>query len=114
MMDIWQVQNPYIYNIFYIFIIGILAGGISLVFYGVSMLDIFKKMGLVQNAVFFFVFFIILVAIGQLFSVPMISFLSYIQVGQEVRMIDYGIFTGVLYLLGILFTIWGVRKYDYV
>lgn len=78
------------------------------------MLDIFKKMGLVQNAVFFFVFFIILVAIGQLFSVPMISFLSYIQVGQEVRMIDYGIFTGVLYLLGILFTIWGVRKYDYV
>lgn len=44
----------------------------------------------------------------------MISFLSYIQVGQEVRMIDYGIFTGVLYLLGILFTIWGVRKYDYV
>lgn len=113
-LDIWQVQNPYIYNIFYIFIIGILAGGISLVFYGVSMLDIFKKMGLVQNAVFFFVFFIILVAIGQLFSVPMISFLSYIQVGQEVRMIDYGIFTGVLYLLGILFTIWGVRKYDYV
>ena len=102
-LDIWQVQNPYIYNIFYIFIIGILAGGISLVFYGVSMLDIFKKMGLVQNAVFFFVFFIILVAIGQLFSVPMISFLSYIQVGQEVRMIDYGIFTGVLYLLGILF-----------
>ena len=51
-LDIWQVQNPYIYNIFYIFIIGILAGGISLVFYGASMLDIFKKMGLVQNAVF--------------------------------------------------------------
>ena len=50
----------------------------------------------------------------RLFTVPMISFLSYIQVGQEVRMIDYGIFTGVLYLLGILFTIWGVRKYDYV
>ena len=50
----------------------------------------------------------------RIFTVPMISFLSYIQVGQEVRMIDYGIFTGVLYLLGILFTIWGVRKYDYV
>ena len=44
----------------------------------------------------------------------MISFLSYVQVGQEVRIIDYGIFTGALYLLGILFTIWGVRKYDYV
>ena len=113
-LDIWQVQNPYIYNIFYIFIIGILAGGISLVFYGASMLDIFKKMGLVQNAVFSFVFFIILVAIGQLFSAPMISFLSYVQVGQEVRIIDYGIFTGALYLLGILFTILGVRKYEYV
>lgn len=51
---------------------------------------------------------------SKIIHVPMISFLSYIQVGQEVRMIDYGIFTGVLYLLGILFTIWGVRKYDYV
>ena len=49
------------------------------------MLDIFKKMGLVQNAVFFFVFFIILVAIGQLFSVPMISFLSYISRGNSYR-----------------------------
>ena len=49
-------------------------------------------------------------AIGQLFSAPMISFLSYVQV----RIIDYGIFTGALYLLGILFTILGVRKYEYV
>ena len=53
-------------------------------------------------------------AIGQLFSAPMISFLSYVQVGQEVRIIDYRIFTGALYLLGILFTILGVRKYEYV
>ena len=53
-------------------------------------------------------------AIGQLFSAPMFSFLSYVQVGQEVRIIDYGIFTGALYLLGILFTILGVRKYEYV
>ena len=53
-------------------------------------------------------------AIGQLFSSPMISFLSYVQGRQEVRKIDYGIFTGALYLLGILLTILGVRKYEYV
>ncbi len=114
LLDLWQIQNPYVYNLFYIFMIGILAGGISLVLYGASMLDIFKKMGQVQSAVFFFVLLVILMVIGQLFSIPMLSFLSYVEIGHEVRMIDYGIFTGVLYLLGILFTIWGVQKYEYI
>lgn len=36
LFDMWSIQNPYVYNLLYIVIISILAGGISLLTYGLG------------------------------------------------------------------------------
>lgn len=112
LFDIWTIQNPYVYNILYILIISIMAGGIALLTYSLGFIKEIKKWTPIQLSVFVFVIFILLFAAGDFFQFPAISYLSYAEPGHSVNLMQYIIFTGSLYILGSILTIIGEKRYE--
>lgn len=114
LFDFWQIQNPYIYNLLYSLIISILCGGIAIFTYGVCGLRITSKYKAAQVSVAIFIFFELLIVIGQLFDIPAISCLSYIEIAHRVSLQEYLGFVSVIYLSGFVMVIKEIRNYEYI
>lgn len=114
LFDIWTVQNPYIYNVFYIIIISIMAGGIALLTYGLRYIKKLERFKPVQLSVLVFVVFTILFVVSELLHIPIVNFMAYIEPGHAVRLVQYVIFTLCIYAVGLFLTIRGQKKYEYI
>ncbi len=114
LFDIWSVQNPYVYNLLYIVIISILAGGIAFLDYGLGYVKRLGQLKPVLLSVLVFLVFIALFVIGDLLDIPAISFLAYIEPGHAVNLVQYAAFTGCIYVLGMVLTIKGKKEYEYI
>nr|WP_308649600.1 hypothetical protein [uncultured Agathobacter sp.] len=112
LFDIWTIQNPYVYNILYILMISIMAGGIALLSYSLGFMKEIKKWNSIQLSAFVFAIFILLFVAGEFFQFPTISYLSYVEPGHSVNLMQYMIFIGSLYILGSILTIRGERTYE--
>lgn len=114
LFDIWVIQNPYIYNILYIIIISILAGGIALLTYGLGYLKMLERLKPIQLSAIVFIGFIMLFVISQFIGISGISFLSYVETGHSVSLTQYCIFTCFIYLAGLVLTIKGKEVYEVI
>lgn len=112
LFDVWSVQNPYLYNIFYILIISVLAGGIALLVYGLSYTKTFRRLRPVQLSAFVFVLFMAMFLFSELLHIPAMSVLAYIEQGHSVSVKEYMVFTGCVYAFGVALTIWGRKTYE--
>lgn len=112
LFDIWTIQNPYVYNILYILMISIMAGGIALLTYSLGFIKGIIKWKPIQLSAFVFVIFILLFVASELFRFPTISYLSYAEPGHSVSLMQYITFTGSLYILGCILTIRGEKTYE--
>lgn len=112
LFDIWTIQNPYIYNILYILIISIMAGGIALLTYSLGVVKQVIQCKPAQLSAFVFIIFILLFVISELFQIPAISYLAYIEPGHSVSLSQYIIFAGSLYILGGILIIRGEKTYE--
>ena len=113
LFDFWKIQNPYLYNVLYIFIISMLAGGIALLCYGLSFIKRFQKLQPIQLAVGVFALFMAFTVFGQGFSIPIIDFLSFVETGHVTTIAHYAIFAFVIYIVGIIFIVKGLKDYEY-
>lgn len=114
LLEFWQMQNPYIYNLLYALIVSILGSGIGLVAYGLGLVDKFEKIKAINISIVVFVFFILLMILGQFADIQMLSFLTYIETGHRVGLSEYLAFVLVIYAMGIVLTIKGSKKYEYI
>lgn len=112
LFDIWNVQNPYVYNVLYSIIISILAGGIAFLTYGLSYTKMFGRLKPVQLSVFVFVVFMVLFVFSEWLRIPAISVLAYVEMGHSVSVAEYIIFAGCIYAFGLLFTVRGRKTYE--
>lgn len=114
LFDVWTVQNPYVYNMLYILIISILAGGISLLAYGMGCVKRLRNLKPVQLSVLVFVIFILLMIAGSFLDIGTINFLSYVNMSQRASVREYVVFTGCIYAAGGTLTVRGEKTYEYI
>lgn len=114
LFDIWCIQNPYCYNFLHIAIISILAGGIALLTYGLGYTKILGQLKPIQLSIFVFIIFVILFIFSNFLDIPLISFISYVEMGHPVNVLQYTIFAGCIYIAGIVLTITGRKRYEYM
>lgn len=112
LFDIWNAQNPYVYNMLYTVIISVLAGGIACLTYGLGYTKIFGRLKPVPLSVLVFVLFMALFVLGELLHIPVISILSYVEQGHSVSVMEYIIFTSCIYLSGLFLAIRGRKAYE--
>ena len=114
LFDSWNVQNPYVYNLLYILIISILAGGIAFLTCGFGCTKLLGRLKPVKLSAVVFVSFMVLFLLSELLHIPAISILSYIEMGHAVSISGYIAFTGCIYGLGLFLIIRGRRTYEYI
>lgn len=114
LFDMWSIQNPYIYNLLYIFIISILAGGIALLTHGLKYIKKLERFRPVQLSAFVFIIFTVLFVVSELLHIPTINFLAYTEPGHAVNIIQYAVFTVCIYAIGLFLTIRGNKTYEYI
>lgn len=114
LFDIWSIQNPYLYNFLYIVIISVLAGGIAFLTYGLGYIKSLGHLKPVQLSALVFIAFIALFVISGLLHVPAINFISYVEPGRAVSVLQYVFFTGCIYIAGLVLTIRGKKIYEYL
>lgn len=112
LFDIWTIQNPYVYNLLYIGIISVLAGGIALLTYGLGYTKRFERLKPVQLSALVFAMFIGLFIGSEFLDISTISFLSFLEPGHSVSTKQYIIFAGCIYVAGIILTIKGKKTYE--
>lgn len=112
LFDMWSVKNPYVYNLLYIIMIAILAGGIAFFTYGLGYVRPLRQLKPVLLSVFVFVIFIVLFIASDLLDLPAVSVLSYIEPGHAVNLVQYVMFTGCIYVVGMVLTIKGKKEYE--
>lgn len=114
LLDFWQVQNPYLYNLIYMVLISVLGAGIGFVCYAVQLQKIFQRYRTLYISIGIFLLFIGLSIMGQILDMPLLSFLSYVEVGHYVRISDYILFVILIYGAGTILTIRGAYQYEYI
>lgn len=114
LFDRWNVQNPYVYNLLYILIISILAGGIAFLTCGLGCTKLLGRLKPVKLSAVVFVSFMVLFLLSELLHIPAISILSYIEMGHAVSISGYIAFIGCIYGLGLFLIIRGRRSYEYI
>lgn len=114
LFDMWSIQNPYVYNLLYIVIISILAGGISLLTYGLGYVKKLEQFRPVQLSLLVFVVLTALFVVSSLLHIPIVNFVAYTEPGHTTSIVQYVIFTGCIYVIGLFLTIRGTKKYEYI
>lgn len=112
LFDFWSIQNPYIYNILFIFIIGIMSGGIGLLTYGLSYVKMLRRLKPILLSALVFVLFISFFVFSEILHIPFLSYLSYIHPGHQIGIEQCIIFMGTIYVVGLLLTIKGNKSYE--
>lgn len=110
--DFWSIQNPYIYNLLFIFNIGFMSGGIGLLTYGLGYVKILRRLKPILLATLVFVLFISLFVLSEVIHIPLLSFLSYIEPGHQIGTVQYFGFMGCIYAAGMLLTVKGKKSYE--
>lgn len=114
LLDFWQIQNPYIYNLLYSIMISVLGGGMALLAYGICFVKKAEKMKAIQISIIIFALFALMMVVGQLLDIPVLSYLSFVETGHYTNILSYFIFTIVIYGAGIALSIKGMKKYEYI
>jgi hypothetical protein len=114
LFDYWQINNPYVYNLLYSVIISVLAGGIALLTYGLELYDIFEKLKPIHISIIIFVFFIFIMIISHNLNIPLLSYLSYVEVNHNISFSSYLIFVSAIYVIGIALSLKGCNRYEYI
>lgn len=110
--DFWSIQNPYVYNLLFIFNIAFMSGGIGLLTYGLGYIEILRRLKPILLAVLVFVLFISLFVLSEVLHFPMLSFLSYIEPGHQIGFVQCFGFMGCIYATGLLLTVKGKKSYE--
>lgn len=114
LFDYWQINNPYVYNLLYSVIISVLAGGIALLTYGLELYDIFEKLKPIHISIIIFFFFIFIMIISHNLNIPLLSYLSYVEVNHNISFSSYLIFVSAIYVIGIALSLKGCNRYEYI
>lgn len=114
LLDFWQIQNPYIYNLMYSVIISVLGGGIALLAYGICFMKKVEKLKAIQISIIIFALFALLMVVGQLLDISVLSYLSFVEVGHYTNLLSYFIFIIIIYGAGIALSIRGIKRYEYI
>lgn len=114
LLDLWQIQNPYIYNLLYSVMISVLGGGISLLAYGMSFVKKAEKLKAIQISIIIFAFFALMMVTGQVLNISVLSYLSFVEVGHYTNLTSYFCFIIVIYGAGIALSIKGMKSYEYI
>ncbi len=111
LFDFWTAQNPYVYNVLFIITGSVLAGGVALLTYGLGYVRALSGLKPVLLSVIVFLMFIALFVIDGIFDFNAINYQLYVA-PSEASLISYLIFTGGIYLAGVLLTVKGKREYE--
>ena len=114
LLDFWQIQNPYIYNLLYSIMISVLGGGMALLAYGICFVKKIEKMKSIQISIIIFALFALMMVAGQLLDIPILSYLSFVETGHYTNLLSYFIFIIVVYGAGIALLIKGIKHYEYI
>lgn len=112
--DFWSIQNPYIYNLLFVFNIALMSGGIGLLTYGLGYVKILRQLKPILLAALVFIMFISLFVLSQVIHIPLLSFLNYIEPGHQTGIVQCFLFTGCIYAAGLLLTVKGKKSYENV
>lgn len=110
--DFWSIQNPYIYNLLFIFNIGLMSGGIGLLTYGLGYVKALRQLKPILLAALVFILFISLFVLSEVIHIPLLSFLSYIEPGHQTGIVQCFSFIGCIYAAGLLLTVKGKKSYE--
>ena len=114
LLDFWQIQNPYIYNLLYSVMISVLGGGMALLAYGICFVKKIEKMKSIQISIIIFALFALMMVAGQLLDIPVLSYLSFVETEHYTNLLNYFIFIIVVYGAGIALSIKGMKNYEYI
>lgn len=107
----WYVQNPYIYNIFYMIIISLLSGGFALLSYGLCMLPCTRKLKGAHVSVLSYGLIMVVSILGQVLKVKSINVFLFLEEGPIASLSDGIILLVILYAAGIFMTEIGAKYY---
>lgn len=80
--------------------------------YGLGYMKILRRLKPILLAVLIFVLFISLFVLSEVIHIPFLSFLSYIEPGHQIGIVQCFCFMGCIYVAGLLLTVKGKKLYE--